>query len=145
MQFKSYNTLEFKSYDKDLKIFGYASIFGLKDNEGDVVLPGAFHHSLKLNRDVKFLWQHDPSQPIGRIDKLYEDTVGLYLECTIFSERKDVSRMIKEKIVDSLSIGYSVDEHFYNHDTRFLKHLSLFEISIVTFAANSQAKLKLIA
>ena len=50
-------------------IAGYASVFGLRDQGGDVVLPGAYGASLnrmaREGRRVRMLWQHDPTQPIG--------------------------------------------------------------------------------
>lgn len=55
-------------------IEGYASLFGLTDQGGDVVAPGAYRGSLKrlaeAERRVKLLWQHDPAQPIGVWDEL---------------------------------------------------------------------------
>jgi HK97 family phage prohead protease len=51
------------------EITGYASLFGLTDQGGDVVDAGAYRRSLgalKLKgRTIKMLWQHDPAQPIG--------------------------------------------------------------------------------
>lgn len=50
-------------------IEGYASVFGERDQGGDVVLPGAYTASLaamgRSGRRVKMLWQHDPREPIG--------------------------------------------------------------------------------
>ena len=50
-------------------IEGYASLFGQKDQGGDVVKPGAYAASLAMaardGRKVKMLWQHDPGQPIN--------------------------------------------------------------------------------
>ena len=58
-------------------IEGYASLFGQRDQGGDVVLKGAYAASLKRlaagGRAVKMLWQHDPAQPIGIWDEVRED------------------------------------------------------------------------
>ncbi|MEM7270627.1 MAG: HK97 family phage prohead protease, partial [Pseudomonadota bacterium] len=55
---------------------GYASLFGVPDQNGDIVEKGAFQASLKrlkdAGRSVKLLWQHDPQQPIGVWDKVVE-------------------------------------------------------------------------
>ena len=49
------------------EIAGYASVFGDRDGNGDIVEPGAFDASLRRlsaeGRSVKLLWQHDPAQP----------------------------------------------------------------------------------
>ena len=48
------------------KIEGYASVFGVADQGGDVVQKGAYQKSLTAleaqGRRVKMLWQHDASQ-----------------------------------------------------------------------------------
>ena len=53
---------------------GYASVFGLRDQGGDVVLAGAYAASLTAlaarGGRVKMLWQHDPAQPIGVWDEV---------------------------------------------------------------------------
>lgn len=146
MKIKSQSKIFYKSYGNGIKIFGYASIFHLKDRDGDIVLPGAFTTSLKLNCKVKLLWQHKQDHPIGTITKIFEDTKGLYVEGLIFnniSHTASARKMLLEGVVDSFSIGYTIAEHFYNHDTRYLKQLNLFEVSIVTFPANVWAKLKI--
>ena len=65
-------------------IEGYASLFGARDQGGDVVEPGAYSSSLKRldteGRNVKMLWQHDPAQPIGIWDEVREDDRGLYVK-----------------------------------------------------------------
>ena len=80
---------KFCRFDKDLTvsgeagIAGYASLFGIPDQGGDVVAAGAYGASLKRlagdGRRVKMLWQHDPAQPIGIWDEVREDARGLYV------------------------------------------------------------------
>lgn len=52
-----------------VQIEGYASLFGTKDQGGDIVAKGAYGKSLKTlekkGANVKMLWQHDPAQPSG--------------------------------------------------------------------------------
>src|SRR3989338_8568114 len=63
-------------------VAGYASLFGKRDQGGDVVQKGAYAASLKrlagAGRAVKMLWQHDPAQPIGVWDEVREDATGLW-------------------------------------------------------------------
>ena len=65
-------------------IEGYASLFGDQDHGGDIVEKGAYARSLarlaKERRQVKMLWQHDPTQPIGIWDEVHEDAHGLYVK-----------------------------------------------------------------
>ena len=50
------------------QIEGYASLFGLTDQGGDIVRKGAYAASLKRlearGDKVRMLWQHDPTRPI---------------------------------------------------------------------------------
>ena len=45
---------------------GYASLFGVLDLGGDMVMPGAFGDGLRIlgANGVKMLWQHDPAQQL---------------------------------------------------------------------------------
>ena len=56
------------------EVSGYASLFGLRDQGGDMVARGAYAASLKRlaarGGRVKMLWQHDPTQPIGIWDEV---------------------------------------------------------------------------
>ena len=67
-------------------VSGYASLFGLRDQGGDVVQKGAYAASLKrlaaAGRAVKMLWQHDPTQPIGVWDEVREDA-----SCLLYTSR----------------------------------------------------------
>ncbi len=39
---------------------GYASVFGVRDSQGDIVDAGAFSDAVaKAGQGVKLLWQHD--------------------------------------------------------------------------------------
>ena len=46
---------------------GYASLFGRRDGQGDIVMPGAFSDSLRKRSaaGVRMLFQHDPAEPVG--------------------------------------------------------------------------------
>ncbi len=60
---------------------GYASLFGERDQSGDVVMPGAFAASLKKRRaaDVRMLFQHDAAEPVGSWIDIYETPKGLHV------------------------------------------------------------------
>ncbi|MDM7458981.1 MAG: HK97 family phage prohead protease, partial [Paracoccus sp. (in: a-proteobacteria)] len=64
-------------------IEGYGSLFGLTDQGGDAVMPGAFSSSLQRlagrGDKVRMLWQHDPAKPIGVWDEIREDGKGLWV------------------------------------------------------------------
>lgn len=117
-------------------IKGYASLFGVKDQGGDIVMPGAFAESLGNGRSVKMLWNHDPAQPIGRWNVVREDEKGLYVEGRLALKTQrglEVYEMLKDGVIEGLSIGYRTVRSKRTAAGRELWSLDLWEISIVTF------------
>jgi len=140
-----YKALQFKAEDVDGDnriISGYASTYDL-DQGGDIIIRGAFQKTLETNaKRVKVLWQHDSRMPIGRPQKMQEDERGLYVESYIAKTRQgdEALELAREGIIDSMSIGYMVDESEYKDDgVRVISQLSLMEYSLVTWPMNESA------
>lgn len=128
--------------DDDYYTFtGYASTFGNLDLGNDIVMRGAFAKSLQ-ERMPKMLWQHDISEVIGKFDFAQEDDNGLVMHGIL---PKDVARareagvLLKMGAIDSMSIGYGINEMEYEGDIRKLIELSLYEVSLVTMPMNPKA------
>ena len=123
------------------QIAGYASLFGKRDQGGDVVLAGAYARSLKAleakGGRVKMLWQHDPAQPIGIWDEVREDARGLYVKGRLLTEvekGREAVALIAAGAIDGLSIGYrTVSAEKDGKGQRLLSELELWEVSLVTF------------
>lgn len=130
---------------------GYGSVFGVKDAYDEVVQPGAFVDSLQRIKDsgrpLPALWQHNSRQPIGGYSELSEDATGLKVEGFLLTsevaQAKEAHALMKRGIVSGLSIGYYVEDGFWNEKTRVfeLRKLDLVEISVVTFPANVEAQI----
>lgn len=122
-------------------ISGYASLFGRKDQGGDVVQQGAYAASLKRldagGRRVKMLWQHDPAQPIGIWDEVREDAKGLWVKGRLLPEvekGREAAALLAAGAIDGLSIGYrTVRAERDGKGQRLLQELELWEVSLVTF------------
>ncbi|MDQ2089144.1 HK97 family phage prohead protease [Marimonas arenosa] len=122
-------------------IEGYASLFGARDQGGDVVEQGAYAASLKRlkadGRNVKMLWQHDPAQPIGIWDDVREDGKGLFVKGRLLESvgrAREAAALIAAGAIDGLSIGYRTLKAVKNDKgLRLLKELELWEVSLVTF------------
>ena len=133
---------------QDDVIEGYASLFGLTDQGGDAVLPGAFAASLKRlatkGDKVRMLWQHDPTKPIGVWDEIREDERGLWVKGRLLPEvaqAREATALIRAGAIDGLSIGYrTVRAERDQKGRRQLIEVDLWEVSLVTFPMLPEAK-----
>ncbi len=129
-------------------ISGYASLFGRKDQGGDIVQTGAYAASLNrlaaAGRRVKMLWQHDPSQPIGIWDEVREDAKGLWVKGRLLPEvdkGREAAALLAAGAIDGLSIGYrTVKAERDSKGQRLLQELELWEVSLVTFPMLPEAR-----
>lgn len=143
-------TLELKSLDTQGRFAGYASVFDIIDNQRDVILRGAFSHTLRnRNGEIKLLWQHQQDEPIGVFDRIFEDKHGLYVEGTLLltvQRAKEAYSLLKEGAINGLSIGYSpVHYHIDAYSgIRYLSEVDLWEVSLVTFPANVAANVTVV-
>ncbi len=130
------------------RIEGYASLFGLADQGGDVVMAGAYARSLKRlraeGRAVRMLWQHDPAQPIGVWEEIAEDGRGLRVRGRILTEvekGREAAALIAAGAIDGLSIGYrTVTAEKDAKGQRLLREVELWEVSLVTFPMLPEAR-----
>lgn len=133
---------------EDASISGYASLFGQTDQGQDMVLKGAYATSLQrlaeAGTKVKLLWQHDPTQPIGVWDEVFEDSKGLFVRGRLLTETRrgrEAAALIAAGAIDGLSIGYrTVKADRDKEGTRRLSELELWEVSLVTFPMLQQAR-----
>jgi len=129
-------------------IEGYASVFGVADQGGDVVEKGAYAASLaalaRAGRRVKMLWQHDPAQPIGVWDEVREDGKGLFVKGRILTEvgrGREAAALLAAGAIDGLSIGYrTISADRDGKGRRRLAELDLWEVSLVTFPMLPEAR-----
>jgi HK97 family phage prohead protease len=129
-------------------VAGYASLFGVKDQGGDVVAQGAYAASLvrlgKTGARVRMLWQHDPGQPIGIWDEVREDGHGLWVKGRILTEvekGREAAALLAAGAIDGLSIGYrTVRAERDGKGRRLLQELELWEVSLVTFPMLPEAR-----
>jgi uncharacterized protein len=123
---------------------GYASVFNNVDSYGDIMIQGAFQKTIvDMAHRIKVLWNHSWFHPIGKPLVMQEDSKGLYVKAKISPTTmgKDVLQLLKDGVVNEMSIGYSteVEEWDSTTKTRKLKQVKLYEFSPVTFAANELA------
>lgn len=131
-------------------IEGYASVFHTLDAHHDRILKGAFKNTLlewkKTNKMPKMLWQHKHDKPIGRWISINEDDVGLYVKGQLLLDLPKAYQaytLIKAGILENFSIGF-IPEKVIDRPKireRWIYHVKLLEISLVTFPANADARI----
>lgn len=131
-------------------IVGYASVFGVRDDQNDIVPRGAFAAALanykKSKRAPAMLWMHDDRRPCGAWVKAAEDHIGLLVRGQINLGTKlgrEVYALAKQGAVTGLSIGYRIIRSRYDtvRRARILESIELDEISLVTQPANRAARI----
>ncbi len=144
--------LKIKSVSETGEFAGYGSVFGVEDAYGDVVVAGAFQETLEewkgKSRLPAMLWQHDSREPIGVYTKMEEDENGLYLEGKLLVEHDPLAKRahghMQAGSLSGLSIGYSLSSDGWKYDKEkdvfILSKIQLWEVSLVTFPANDQAR-----
>lgn len=132
---------------------GYLSIFDNIDSYNERVKKGAFLKTLKENDSFPLLYQHDSRTPVGHFHG-EEDRRGLKISGELNLEKSEEGNFMvpdafrtyalwKKKDINGLSIGYDVvkDSTKKEGDRRIteLLELKLWEGSVVTFPANTEA------
>lgn len=144
--------LKIKSVTETGEFSGYASVFGVEDGHGDVVVKGAFRKSLadweKKGRFPALLWQHKMDEPIGVYTKMVEDDHGLFVEGRLLIEDDQLAKRahghMKAGSLTGISIGYICDDWVYDKALGVFKlnTIDLWEASLVTFPANDDARVE---
>lgn len=151
-QFKR-RSIAFKAdkVDDDGTFTGYGSVFDVEDSYGEVVKAGAFKDSLKRIKKsgapLPVLWQHSSREPMGGYTELEEDSHGLKVEGFLLinevARAKEAFALMKANVVRGLSIGFWLEDGFFNEKDRIyeIRKADLVEISVVTFPANPDAQI----
>lgn len=118
---------------------GYASIWGIVDTYGDVVMKGAFKRTLKENKQFPLLWSHNLMEPIGIIEAK-EDSRGLAVQGQLnvdVQRGREIRSLMRQGAVTGLSIGFQTvrDEQDKETGYRHLIEAKLWEISPCVFQA----------
>lgn len=140
--------------DNDEMIFsGYGAVFDNIDSYDEKIIKGAFKKSIsafkKGSKFVAMLKQHgfDTRDPIGVWQSMSEDDYGLKVTGKISGTQdgKDIYTLLSDGAISGLSIGYiptkvTIDK-VGKKEILVLEEIDLHEISIVTFPANTLARI----
>jgi len=128
---------------------GYASVFNVRDDQNDIILPGAYKGTLTQYGLPKMFFDHKWTMPVGLYKDAAEDQVGLYVKGELtpgHSMASDVHAALKHGTLDGLSVGGMVKKTDYEvkGDVRLIKSWTrLMEVSPVAFPSNPDARVDL--
>jgi HK97 family phage prohead protease len=152
MRNKFDTNFKIKKISDDGKFSGHGSVFHVVDGARDVIVPGAFKKSLddwkKKDRLPGMFWQHDTSKPIGKYLTMEEDEVGLFVEGQLLKDdvqqAAEAYALMKAEAISGLSIGYNTLLEEWDRDARIntLKEIDLWEVSLVSFPCNDEARVE---
>lgn len=141
--------LKVKAVKDDYTFEGYASTFyGEPDRYGDIVEPGSFSKSIEAHQKAgkmpALLMHHDMHRPVGVYKSMVEDEHGLHVVGELTKGVRDAEEayaLLKAGALHSMSIGYIPKVEEYNHEEgiNYIKEVDLWEVSLVTIPANSNA------
>lgn len=143
------------------EFLAYASVFGVKDLDGDVVSPNAFDRTLAEWKDsgnlLPMLWGHNTSDPdmnLGDFPSTEVDEHGLLVKGRIDLEGPkgpQAYRLIKGGRVRQLSYSYRITKGEYviprgeenaEKEPYFrIDEVELYEISLVQIGANQETEI----
>jgi len=152
LAFKEFSIADILLKKDSRTISGIAATFGNIDGDRDRLHKGCFSRSIaergpesSAKAKIVLLWQHQRSEPIGKITKLEEKTEGLYFEGALDEGVQRADQAIKQLesgTINNFSIGFQYDWETmeYNHvdDVYEVYCVKLFEISPVSIPADEQ-------
>jgi len=137
--------LEFKA-DNEGKVSAVFSVFNTLDSDGDVVIPDAIKSGFKSG-SVPMVWAHKWDMPIGK-GEIKQDGDKATFEGSFFMDTesgKEAYNLVKAMgDLQQWSFGYRVNDSERGKfksgdkdvDARYLKDLSVYEVSPVLVGAN---------
>lgn len=146
MKIKSYKFDDIKSNVEKGIIESYISKFDFKDSDGDIIIKGAFKKTIQENiKRIKFLWQHERKEPIGRPLELKEDNEGVFTVSKVSRTDKGEKALIlaRDGVLNEFSVGFKAIQEAFSTQMKanVIKEVKLWEYSIVTWGANELAQL----
>lgn len=148
METRAFNFEDFEVREEDGEgVFeGRAVIFEKKNSHGEIFERGAFKEAIKTRgvKGIKMLFSHDRASPIGKWEEIREDRTGLFVRGRLLmklQKAQEAFLLMKEDILDGLSIGFRpVEESFNNDKGAFIvRKADLREISPVLIPSDSGA------
>lgn len=145
MDNRAYSLLQVKSYDEEKRVITGIATTPSPDRVGDIVEP----LGVKFKNPMPLLWQHRHDSPVGKVKFEKPTAKGIAFTAEIaqtdepgtLKDRLDEAwQSVKLGLVSAVSIGFRALKYDVMSEggLRF-KETEVFELSLVTIPANSQA------
>lgn len=159
-----WRTAEVRADSDNAGLSGYASHFGSIDSYGTAIKKGAFAETIgDRSGRISVLWNHWSDNVIGKTTELKEDDTGLWFNAEIVEETQagaEVMALLRRDVPLGMSFGFETlksrpaeegdnldwsqaPDFFKTNEgreyVRVIEEVRLWEISVVTFPANTQA------
>ena len=148
-----YKSFQLKA-DEVGKISGFFSTYEkTPDSYGDIIEPGAFTKTIEKRKETghpfPLCFNHDFSAVIGAVNTIEEKEQGPYIEADFLDTQlgQDVRKMVQSGAIYQFSFAYDVlknrapnAEEKANGVTNVLEEVEVYEVSVVTVPANSNAQ-----
>ena len=120
------------------------------ERDGELILPSAFEKSIPafLEKNPVMLWNHDPSQPIGRVAEMWveDDQVPFKAHLADTPKAQEIAALYRGGTLNSVSVGFmplafSDDEadKLPGQKGVTITELELYELSAVAIPSNRDA------
>jgi HK97 family phage prohead protease len=124
--------MEFRLTDKDKReVAGIAVPYGTLEN-GEMFA----RDSVTLDPEAKLMWQHDKSEPIGRIIEGRHTDEGFEIRATISetSRGKDAIALLEDGVINRFSVGFLMRKSTTDEQrNRIVTDAYVREVSLVSF------------
>jgi HK97 family phage prohead protease len=126
---------------------GYCAVAGNVDEQLDRIEKSALSGAIEfLKSYTTVLFNHNPDRPIGKILDASIKEAKIWVQVQISKSEAELWNKVVEGIINSFSISGDIEEFAYEYDKelkaqiRIIKKFRIYEISLVSVPANSEAK-----
>lgn len=130
--------MEFRVVDKDKReVAGIAVPYDVVNN-GEMFA----RDSVTLDPEAKLMWQHNQSEPIGKITEGRHTEAGFEIRATISETQRglDAITLLDDGVINKFSVGFVMRDSTVNDDrTRIVTDAFVREVSLVSFPWYSDA------
>jgi len=130
---------EIKSLTEAGEFSGLASVYDVRDLQGDIVAKGAFQKTLSASRQRPLLFEHHDTIGIVALEDSERGLIARGKLTLGVQKAKEAYLLLKDRAIEGMSIGYETIKSDFEGENRILREVKIWEVSLTTFPANPAA------